>query len=82
MARISDVVTCTQSNSNYMENIPTLLSNENVAVQVCDWCHHELCLWTKVICCSSKRSTVYTPLAVEAFVIQTGNQQLEYALFL
>ena len=26
-----------------MENIPKLLSNENEAVQVCGWCHHELC---------------------------------------
>ena len=32
MARISDVVTCIQSDSNYMENIPTLLSNEIEAV--------------------------------------------------
>ena len=24
------------------ENIPTRLSNENKAVQVCVWCHHEL----------------------------------------
>ena len=27
MTRISDVVTCTQSDSNYTQNIPTLLSN-------------------------------------------------------
>ena len=35
----------TQSDSNWAENIPTLLSNENEAMRLCVSCHHELCLW-------------------------------------